>query len=219
MESFTGLNAQVLGISVDHIPCLQAWAESLGGIHYPLVSDFWPHGAVASLYGVLRTGEGTSERAIFVIDKEGFLRYIDIHDIADRPDNEEVRKVLRQIENKDADSAPPAKTLEISAGALIDAPISLDDDDEKTAAPGSGVVLYCARWCKDCRKVKAWLDERAIEYTEVDIDRDMTARMQVRKWANGFIVTPVIDFDGEIILDFNVEKLENAANRREQRAA
>ncbi|HBX68522.1 MAG TPA: hypothetical protein DEH25_03835, partial [Chloroflexi bacterium] len=43
---FVGLNAQVLGISVDHVPCLQAWAESLGGISYPLMSDFWPHGAV-----------------------------------------------------------------------------------------------------------------------------------------------------------------------------
>jgi len=74
------LNAQVLGISIDHVPCIQAWADSLGGIHYPLLSDFWPHGAVAKKYGVLRV-EGYAERAIFIIDKIGIIRYIDIHDI------------------------------------------------------------------------------------------------------------------------------------------
>ena len=80
------MNVQVLGISVDHVPCLQAWAESLTGINYPLLSDFWPHGEVARRYGVLRQ-EGYSERAIFIIDAEGIIRYIDIHDIDDQPDN------------------------------------------------------------------------------------------------------------------------------------
>jgi len=84
-----GLNAQVLGVSVDHVPCLQAWAESLGGISYPLSSDFWPHGSVARKYGVLIEEEGKSERAIFVLDKMGIIRYIDIHDIDHQPDNEE----------------------------------------------------------------------------------------------------------------------------------
>jgi peroxiredoxin len=68
---FAGLDAQVLGVSIDHIPCLKAWAESMGGINYPLMSDFWPHGRVANLYGVFREKEGDSERAIFVIDKRG----------------------------------------------------------------------------------------------------------------------------------------------------
>ncbi len=83
LTKFAGLNVQVLGISIDHVPCLKAWAESLGGIHYPLLSDFWPHGEVAEQYGVLRYDEGRSERAIFIIDKKGIIRYIDIHDIAE----------------------------------------------------------------------------------------------------------------------------------------
>ena len=53
MARFTGLDAQVLGISVDHVPCMKAWAESLGGINYPLLSDFWPHGEVCDRYGVM----------------------------------------------------------------------------------------------------------------------------------------------------------------------
>ncbi len=80
-----------MGVSVDHVPCLKAWADSLGGIHFPLLSDFWPHGAVSKSYAVLRP-EGYSERAIFIIDKDGIIRYIDVHDIDNQPSNE----VLRQ---------------------------------------------------------------------------------------------------------------------------
>jgi len=98
MAKFQGLNAQVLGISVDHVPCLKAWAESLGGISYPLLSDFSPQAAVAKKYGVRRK-EGFSERAIFVLDKYGIIRYIDIHNIKDRPKNAvlfaELKKVIR----------------------------------------------------------------------------------------------------------------------------
>jgi len=102
MARFGKLNAQVLGISVDHIPCLKAWAESLGGISFPLLSDFSPLGAVARKYGVKRK-EGFSERAIFVLDKYGIIRYIDIHDIEDRPKNKilfaELKKVI-QLESE-----------------------------------------------------------------------------------------------------------------------
>lgn len=73
-----------------------AWAESLGVENVPLLSDFWPHGEVAQSYGVLRP-EGYTERAIFIVDKEGTIRYIDIHDIDDQPDNEELFKALREL--------------------------------------------------------------------------------------------------------------------------
>ena len=102
MAKFGKLNAQVLGISVDHVPCLKAWAQSLGGISFPLLSDFSPLGAVAKKYGVKRR-EGFSERAIFVLDKYGIIRYIDIHNIKDRPKNKilfaELKKVI-QLESE-----------------------------------------------------------------------------------------------------------------------
>ena len=109
LHKFEGYNTQVLGISVDHIPCLKAWAESLGGISYPLLSDFWPHGAVAERYGVLRHEEGKSERALFIVDKEGIVRYVDIHDIDEQPDNEELFRFLRQLE---PDAVIPEKQVE-----------------------------------------------------------------------------------------------------------
>lgn len=97
LERFEGHDTQVLGISVDSVPSHEAWQKSIGGITYPLLSDFYPHGAVAEKYGVLRE-EGHSERALFVIDKEGIIRYIDVHPIDQQPDNEEIFDVLRKLD-------------------------------------------------------------------------------------------------------------------------
>ena len=77
-------DAILLGITVDNIPTLFSWTRQMGQLWFPVLSDFWPHGAVAERYGVLRS-EGVSERALFVIDKKGVIRYIDVHDINKRP--------------------------------------------------------------------------------------------------------------------------------------
>ena len=90
------METQVLGLSVDSNPCLVAWAESLGGITYPLLSDFYPHGGIAEMYGVLRT-DGKSERAIFVLDKEGIIRFAKVYPIKDLPKPEDVIPVLEEI--------------------------------------------------------------------------------------------------------------------------
>ena len=97
LERFEGYNAQVLGISVDSVPCNAAWAKSLGGLTYDLLSDFEPKGEVARLFGAYRQNDGISERAIFIVDKEGKLVFKDIHDISDQPDNEELFEVLRKL--------------------------------------------------------------------------------------------------------------------------
>ena len=86
-DVFDAGDAILLGITVDNIPTLHAWTEQMGGVWFPVLSDFWPHGKVAEEYGILRSG-GTSERALFVIDKQGVLRYVDVHDINERPDLE-----------------------------------------------------------------------------------------------------------------------------------
>jgi peroxiredoxin len=96
-ERFAGYDAQVVGISVDSKPSHVAWAKSLGGITYDLLSDFHPKGAVAQSFGAWREGDGISERALFIVDKEGKIAYIDIHDIGDQPDNEELFDVLKKI--------------------------------------------------------------------------------------------------------------------------
>ena len=97
LDRFREYDAQVLGISVDSVPCNTAWARSLGGISYDLLSDFHPKGEVAKAYGAYRESDGISERALFIVDKEGKLAYKDIHNIADQPDNEELLDVLRKL--------------------------------------------------------------------------------------------------------------------------
>ncbi|MBN1671935.1 MAG: peroxiredoxin [Kiritimatiellae bacterium] len=74
----------ILGITADNTPTLYAWTKDLGSMWFPVLSDFWPHGETAQRYGVLRS-DGTTERALFVIDKQGIIRYIDVHDINERP--------------------------------------------------------------------------------------------------------------------------------------
>jgi peroxiredoxin len=97
LERFKGYDAQVLGISVDSVPCNTAWAKSLGGLTYDLLSDFEPKGEVAKKYGAYRDQDGISERALFIVDKDGKLAYVDIHDISDQPDNEDLFDVLRKL--------------------------------------------------------------------------------------------------------------------------
>jgi peroxiredoxin len=96
-EIFEKSDAVLIGISVDNIPTLYAWTKPMGELWFPVVSDFWPHGAVAKTYGVLRD-DGTAERALFIIDKQGIIRYIDVHDINTMPRLEDLSKELDQLQ-------------------------------------------------------------------------------------------------------------------------
>jgi len=98
MPRFVRLNTQVLGISVDSVPTKEAWAKSLGIKSFPLLSDFWPHGEVSRSYGVLNTEKGFAERAVFVVDKEGLIRFSKVYPIKEVPDVEEILEVVRKLE-------------------------------------------------------------------------------------------------------------------------
>ncbi len=73
LSEFARYDAQVLGISIDHVPVVKAWAKSLGNITYPLLSDFWPHGLTALKFAVPRA-EGFTERDWFIVDTQGNIR-------------------------------------------------------------------------------------------------------------------------------------------------
>ena len=96
LSEFERRNAQVLGISTDQVFSNEAWAKSMGALSYPLLSDNWPYGYVAAQYGVLR-GSGTTERAIFVVDREGIIRYIDIHAIGEQPPTDKIMAALDKL--------------------------------------------------------------------------------------------------------------------------
>lgn len=85
-----------MGITCDPVASLAAWSKQLGGVAFPLASDFWPHGAVSRAYGVFNEERGRSERAIFVIDAQGIVRYIDVHQLREVPDEEQILEQVRR---------------------------------------------------------------------------------------------------------------------------
>ncbi len=96
-DEFEKHDAVILGISVDNLPTLHAWTNEMHKLWFPVLSDFWPHGKTAERYGILRS-DGTAERALFVIDKDGIIRFIDVHDINKRPPLEELIKALAEVD-------------------------------------------------------------------------------------------------------------------------
>ena len=101
LDKFAGFDAQVLGMSVDSIPSHMAWQEkSIGMLKDPLGSEFYPHGAVAEKYGIMRLGDpipGINERAIFIVDKQGKIAFAKIYDLGEQPDNEDCYEVLKTL--------------------------------------------------------------------------------------------------------------------------
>ena len=175
---------------MDHVPCLKAWAESLGGISYPLLSDFWPHAEVAGRYGVLRYDEGVTKRALFIIDKTGIIRYIDIHDFDSQPDNDVLMAELEKIVPEEF-----AAYKEIAP------------EEEEEELPTGGLIIYCTPWCPGCRQARLWLQNNHIEYTEVNIDRSRTAGERVKGWTGGFKTTPTFEYEGQIQVGFDEIRL------------
>ena len=97
MKQFEQLNAQVLGLSVDSVWSHKAFAEKMG-IHYPLLADFNPRGAVADKFGVYLAEKGITGRAIVIIDKNGKVAWVKNYDIPVVPDMKEVSQALAQVQ-------------------------------------------------------------------------------------------------------------------------
>jgi len=106
LEEFQRLGAQVVGISVDSIYSHGAWA-AVRGITFPLLADFHPKGEVARRYQVWREADGFSERALYVIDGDGIIRYShvspELHKIPD------IYELFEVLEGVASDSEPVAE--------------------------------------------------------------------------------------------------------------
>jgi len=96
MKSFESLDAQVLGLSVDSVWSHKAFAEKMG-IHYPLLADFQPRGAVGDKFGVYLADKGITGRAIAVVDKGGKIAWFKNYDIPTVPDVKEVADALAKV--------------------------------------------------------------------------------------------------------------------------
>jgi peroxiredoxin len=93
----TATNTVPVGISVDASPSKKAWADSMGLKNLKILADFWPHGAVAKLYGIFREHGGTSERANIVVDEKGKVAWVKVYEISQLPDINEVIETLKKL--------------------------------------------------------------------------------------------------------------------------
>lgn len=95
-SQFNGLNAEVLGISVDSAWAHKAFAEKLG-MEHRLLADFHPKGDVARKYGLYLEEKGITNRATVIVDKEGVVRYVKVYDIPQQRQNQELIEALKAL--------------------------------------------------------------------------------------------------------------------------
>lgn len=96
LPEFKKNGAELLGISVDGVWCHDAFAKDRH-LHFPLMADFEPKGAVARAYAAYREGEGTSERALFVIDKNGVIAWSYLSPVAVNPGADGILRALEEL--------------------------------------------------------------------------------------------------------------------------
>ena len=96
LAEFMTFGTEVLAISTDPTYSLRVFADT-DGLNFPLLSDFWPHGAVATAYGVFDAERGVASRSSFVIDKAGIIRWAVHNEMADERDLDEHVAQLHQL--------------------------------------------------------------------------------------------------------------------------
>jgi alkyl hydroperoxide reductase subunit AhpC len=97
LEEFRKLDVEILQISADPVPSLKAWSEQLGGIPFPLASDYWPHGAVGRAYGVFNEERGMDSRAVFLVDAQGIIRHSHVYASGTIPESKDLLERLKTL--------------------------------------------------------------------------------------------------------------------------
>jgi len=101
IDTFSALNTVAVGISIDSLQSKRAWAKKLGISRTPMLADFWPHGAVATKFGLFREKNGFSERAHIVLDEEHRMIFFRIYPIHSVPDIREIIDLLEKTKPGD----------------------------------------------------------------------------------------------------------------------
>jgi mycoredoxin-dependent peroxiredoxin len=96
LADYSAADVQVLGVSVDTPYSLKAWALQQN-YQFPLLADFWPHGAVASTYGVFNEAAGFANRGTFLIDKQGEVRFAEVNGPGEARDQEAWKKAVAAL--------------------------------------------------------------------------------------------------------------------------
>jgi peroxiredoxin len=100
LPEFGRFDAELIGISVDGIWCHLAFAKDRN-LHFPLLADFEPKGEVSRAYGVYRSPDGTSERALYVLDRDGVVRWSYVSPVGINPGADGILRALEEMEDGD----------------------------------------------------------------------------------------------------------------------
>ncbi|WP_433294618.1 peroxiredoxin [Pseudonocardia sp. CA-142604] len=96
LPNFQNDDVQILAISVDHPFTLKAWSDAQG-YDFPLLADFWPHGEVATAYGVFNDTRGMALRGTFLVDKDGIVRFSEVNQPGDARDQGGWKKAVAEL--------------------------------------------------------------------------------------------------------------------------
>ncbi len=96
LSSFQNDNVELLAVSCDSMFTQRVFAEK-EGYNFPVLADFWPHGAVAQAYGIFDEARGCALRGTFVIDKEGIVRWSVVNGLGDARSNDEYKAALAAL--------------------------------------------------------------------------------------------------------------------------
>ncbi|MBO0874656.1 MAG: peroxiredoxin [Pseudonocardia sp.] len=96
LAAFQNEDVQILAVSVDHPYALKAWSQA-ENYDFPLLSDFWPHGAVAKEYGVFEDSRGMAVRGTFLVDKSGAVRFAEVNAPGEARDQSAWKKALAAV--------------------------------------------------------------------------------------------------------------------------
>ena len=96
LSAFQNENVELLAVSCDSMFTQRVWAEK-EGYQFPVLADFWPHGAVAQAYGIFDEARGCALRGTFVIDKEGVIRWQVVNGLGDARSNDDYKAALAAL--------------------------------------------------------------------------------------------------------------------------
>jgi glutaredoxin-related protein len=178
LPRFRAAHTQVLGVSVDSIHSHANWARDLGGVSFPLLSDFEPKGAVARAYGLYLDGPGITDRATVIIDGGGTVRHAASVTPAGKRDIEELAALSEQIHRDAGSTTQPFAD-----------PSGL----------GSGAVLYVKSHCGFSRAAQLAVDNlHAKTLTVKNVSDDAQALAELRT-ASGSETAPCLVIGDEVV--------------------
>jgi len=183
LSRFQAAHTQVLGVSIDSVHCHANWARDLGGISFPLLSDFQPKGAIAEAYGAYLSEAGITDRATVLIDSGGTVRH--------------------------ASSVGPAGERDIDELAALCEGVDKDEATRTETAPspqslGTDAVLYTKSACGLSRRVRVAVDNLHASGLSVRNVSDDSAALGALRELSGAETAPCLSLDGKPIGDGDV---------------